>query len=213
MHIFVQVLGGSYHQSYPATNFQDYNNWESLMKIKEGLLRQKEIVIDRQNQQINLLYQKIRENELRAQQARLGHIVNCEESYMNSFQPQYEKTSMPAQFAERSLTQCEREQVKLVSVQNKELQLSEFLKEIVNKSNEDKKKMEEKLKTRDRYISSLKKKCQKELEQNKEKQRRIETLEKYLADLPTLDDIERQSKEVIDVLFCFKSSSFKGFAE
>uniref|UniRef100_A0A670Y1Z5 Centrosomal protein 85 like n=1 Tax=Pseudonaja textilis TaxID=8673 RepID=A0A670Y1Z5_PSETE len=135
----LQVLGGSYHQSYPATNFQDYNNWESLMKIKEGLLRQKEIVIDRQNQQINLLYQKIRENELRAQQARLGHIVNCEESYMNSFQ----------------------------------------------------------LKTRDRYISSLKKKCQKELEQNKEKQRRIETLEKYLADLPTLDDVEKQSKELL----------------
>ncbi|XP_026561215.1 centrosomal protein of 85 kDa-like [Pseudonaja textilis] len=193
----LQVLGGSYHQSYPATNFQDYNNWESLMKIKEGLLRQKEIVIDRQNQQINLLYQKIRENELRAQQARLGHIVNCEESYMNSFQPQYEKPSMPAQFAERSLTQCEREQVKLASVQNKEVQLSEFLKEIVNKSNEDKKKMEEKLKTRDRYISSLKKKCQKELEQNKEKQRRIETLEKYLADLPTLDDVEKQSKELL----------------
>ncbi|XP_007427818.1 centrosomal protein of 85 kDa-like isoform X1 [Python bivittatus] len=194
----LQVLSGSYHQSYPATNFQDYNNWESLMKIKEGLLRQKEIVIDRQNQQINLLYQKIRENELRAQQARLGHIVNCEESYMNSFQPEYEKTSMQAQFAERSLAQCEREQVerKLASVQNKELQLSEVLKEIVNKSNEDKKKMEEKLKTRDRYISSLKKKCQKELEQNKEKQRRIETLEKYLADLPTLDDVESQSKEL-----------------
>lgn len=52
------------------------------------------------------------------------------------------------------------------------------------------------LKTRDRYINSLKKKCQKESEQNKEKQRRIETLEKYLADLPTLDDIEGQTKQV-----------------
>lgn len=52
---------------------------------------------------------------------------------------------MAAQFADRPLTQCEREQVKLASVQNKEVQLSEFLKEIVNKSNEDKKKMEEKV--------------------------------------------------------------------
>lgn len=52
------------------------------------------------------------------------------------------------------------------------------------------------LKTRDRYISSLKKKCQKESEQNKEKQRRIETLEKYLADLPTLDDVQSQSLQV-----------------
>ncbi|KAJ6655223.1 hypothetical protein lerEdw1_005567 [Lerista edwardsae] len=169
------------------------------MKIKEGLLRQKELVIDRQNQQINLLYQRIRDNELRAQQARLGHIVNCEDSYLKSFQqPQYENTVMPAQFAERSVAHCEKEELerKLVVVQSKELQLSEFLKQMANKSNEDKKKMEEKLKTRDRYINSLKKKCQKESEQNKEKQRRIETLEKYLADLPTLDDVESQSKQL-----------------
>uniref|UniRef100_A0ABM5G7C4 Centrosomal protein of 85 kDa-like n=1 Tax=Pogona vitticeps TaxID=103695 RepID=A0ABM5G7C4_9SAUR len=194
----MQLLSGSSHQSYPATSFQDYNNWESLMKIKEGLLRQKEIVIDRQNQQINLLYQKIRENELRAQQARLGHIVNCDDSYMSSFQPHYENSAMQAQFAERSMAHCEREELeqKLAAVQSKELQLSEFLKQVANKSSEDKKKMEEKLKTRDRYISSLKKKCQKESEQNKEKQRRIETLEKYLADLPTLDDVESQSKQL-----------------
>ncbi|XP_015264574.1 PREDICTED: centrosomal protein of 85 kDa-like [Gekko japonicus] len=196
----VQVLSGSSHQGYPAAGIQEFSNWESLMKIKEGLLRQKEIVIDRQNQQINLLYQKIRENELRAQQARLGHIVNCEDSsFMSSFQhPQYENTPVQPQFAERSVAHCEREELerKLVSVQSKELQLIEFLKQMASKSNEDKKKMEEKLKTRDRYISSLKKKCQKELEQNKEKQRRIETLEKYLADLPTLDDVESQSKQL-----------------
>ncbi|XP_054852522.1 centrosomal protein of 85 kDa-like [Eublepharis macularius] len=196
----MQVLSGSSHQGYPAAGFQEFSNWESLMKIKEGLLRQKEIVIDRQNQQINLLYQKIRENEFRAQQARLGHIVNCEDSsFMSSFQhPQYENTPMQAQFAERSVSHSEREELerKLASVQSKELQLSEFLKQMANKSNEDKKKMEEKLKTRDRYISSLKKKCQKESEQNKEKQRRIETLEKYLADLPTLDDVESQSKQL-----------------
>ncbi|KAL8186451.1 UNVERIFIED_CONTAM: hypothetical protein K2H54_070670, partial [Gekko kuhli] len=156
-----------------------------------------EIYIPQQNQQINLLYQKIRENELRAQQARLGHIVNCEDSsFMSSFQ--YENTPVQPQFAERSVAHCEREELerKLVSVQSKELQLIEFLKQMASKSNEDKKKMEEKLKTRDRYISSLKKKCQKELEQNKEKQRRIETLEKYLADLPTLDDVESQSKQL-----------------
>ncbi|XP_060094609.1 centrosomal protein of 85 kDa-like isoform X2 [Heteronotia binoei] len=196
----LQVLSGSSHQGYPATGIQEFSNWESLMKIKEGLLRQKEIVIDRQNQQINVLYQKIRENEFRAQQARLGHIVNREESsFMSSFQhPQYENTPVQTQFAERSVAPCEREELerKLTSVQNKELQLSEFLKQMANKSNEDKKKMEEKLKTRDRYISSLKKKCQKESEQNKEKQRRIETLEKYLADLPTLDDVESQSKQL-----------------
>ena len=42
----------------------------------------------------------------------------------------------------------------------------------------------------------MKKKCQKESEQNREKQQRIETLERYLADLPTLEDHQKQSQQV-----------------
>ncbi|KAF1559829.1 Centrosomal protein of 85 kDa-like, partial [Eudyptes schlegeli] len=193
----VQVPTGTSRQSYPATSYQDFSNWESLMKIKEGLLRQKEIVIDRQKQQINNLHQKIRENELRAQHARLSHFVNCEEPYMTNLQqPQYESTPLQPHVSERSTSHLEELERKIAAAENKELQLSEFVKQISNKSSEEKKKMEEKLKTRDRYINSLKKKCQKESEQNKEKQRRIETLEKYLADLPTLDDIEGQTKQL-----------------
>ncbi|XP_045861447.1 centrosomal protein of 85 kDa-like isoform X3 [Meles meles] len=134
----VQVLTGLSRQSYSPSGYQDFSKWESVLKIKEGLLRQKEIVIDRQKQQITHLHERIRDNELRAQHAMLGHYVNCEDSYVTGLQ----------------------------------------------------------LKTRDRYISSLKKKCQKESEQNKEKQRRIETLEKYLADLPTLDDVQSQSLQL-----------------
>ncbi|XP_040330420.1 centrosomal protein of 85 kDa-like isoform X2 [Herpailurus yagouaroundi] len=134
----VQVLTGSSRQSYSPSGYQDFSKWESVLKIKEGLLRQKEIVIDRQKQQISHLHERIRDNEIRAQHAMLGHYMNCEDSFVASLQ----------------------------------------------------------LKTRDRYISSLKKKCQKESEQNKEKQRRIETLEKYLADLPTLDDVQSQSLQL-----------------
>ncbi|XP_068018412.1 centrosomal protein of 85 kDa-like isoform X2 [Melanerpes formicivorus] len=192
----VQVPAGTARQSYPAATYQDFSNWESLMKIKEGLLRQKEIVIDRQKQQINNLHQKIRENELRAQHARLNHLVNCEDSYLTNLQPQYESAPLQPHPAERPTSHLEELERKIAAAENKGLQLTEFIKQISNKSSEEKKKMEEKLKTRDRYINSLKKKCQKESEQNKEKQRRIETLEKYLADLPTLDDIEGQTKQL-----------------
>ncbi|NWR74939.1 CE85L protein, partial [Centropus unirufus] len=189
----VQVPTGTSRQSYTTANFQDLSDWESLMKIKEALLRQKEMVIDWQKQQINDLHQKIRENELRAQHARMSHLVNCEEPYMTNLQqPQYESTLLQPHISPHS----EERERKLAAAENKELQLNEFIKQISNKSSEEKKKMEEKLKTRDRYINSLKKKCQKESEQNKEKQRRIETLEKYLADLPTLDDIEGQAKQL-----------------
>lgn len=62
-------------------------------------------------------------------------------------QSQYESTVLQAQFAERSVAHSEKEELeqKLAAVQNKELQLSEFLKQMANKSNEDKKKMEEKV--------------------------------------------------------------------
>ncbi|XP_027704366.1 centrosomal protein of 85 kDa-like isoform X2 [Vombatus ursinus] len=200
----MQVLTGS-RQNY-SSGYHDFNRWESLLKIKEGLLRQKEIVIDRlellfcrQKQQISNLHQRIRDNELRAQHAMLGHYVNCEDSYVAGLQqPQYDNASFQAPFPDQSISRPEHEELerKLASAEKELSQLNEFLKQSASKSNEEKKKLEEKLKTRDRYISSLKKKCQKESEQNKEKQRRIETLEKYLADLPTLDDVQNQSQQL-----------------
>ncbi|XP_047414077.1 centrosomal protein of 85 kDa-like isoform X2 [Sciurus carolinensis] len=194
----VQVLTGSSRQSYSPSGFQDFSKWESVLKIKEGLLRQKEIVIDRQKQQITHLHERIRDNELRAQHAMLGHYVNCEDSYVANLQPQYENTSLQTPFSEQTVSHPQQEELeqKLASTEKEVLQLNEFLKQRINQFSEEKKKLEEKLKTRDRYISSLKKKCQKESEQNKEKQRRIETLEKYLADLPTLDDVQSQSLQL-----------------
>ncbi|XP_077018871.1 centrosomal protein of 85 kDa-like isoform X2 [Tamandua tetradactyla] len=196
----VQVLTGSPRQSFSPSGYQDFNKWESVLKIKEGLLRQKEIVIDRQKQQITNLHERIRDNELRAQHAMLGHYVNCDDSYMTSLQPRYENTSFQDPFSDQSASHSQQEELeqKLASAEKEVLQLNEFLKQRISQSSEEKKKLEEKLKTRDRYISSLKKKCQKESEQNKEKQRRIETLEKYLADLPTLDDVQSQSLQVLE---------------
>nr|XP_036849276.1 centrosomal protein of 85 kDa-like isoform X2 [Manis javanica] len=191
----MQVLTGSSHQSYSPSGYQDFSKWESVLKIKEGLLRQKEIVIDRQKQQITHLHERIRDNELRAQHAMLGHYVTCEDSYVARLQPQYENTSLQTEFSDQSVSHSQQEDLeqKLASTEKEVLQLNQFLKQRLSQFSEEKKKLEEKLKTRDRYISSLKKKCQKESEQNKEKQRRIETLEKYLADLPTLDDVQSQS--------------------
>ncbi len=57
-----------------------------------------------------------------------------------------------------------------------------------------------KIRSRDKHINSLKKKCQKESEQNREKQQRIETLERYLADLPTMEDYQAQHKKVLHSL-------------
>lgn len=193
----MQVLTGSSHQSC-APAYQDFSKWESVLKIKEGLLRQKEIVIDRQKQQITHLHERIRDNELRAQHAMLGHYVNCDDSYVATLQPQYENAALQTPFSEQSVSHSQQDELeqKLASTEKEILQLNEFLKQRISQFNEEKKKLEEKLKTRDRYISSLKKKCQKESEQNKEKQRRIETLEKYLADLPTLDDVQSQSLQL-----------------
>lgn len=60
------------------------------------------------------------------------------------------------------------------------------------------------IRSRDKHISNLKKKCQKEAELKRENQQRIETLERYLADLPTMEDYQGQNKQVrIDFFFFF----------
>ncbi|XP_053566767.1 centrosomal protein of 85 kDa-like isoform X2 [Bombina bombina] len=194
---------GSSRPMYTAVPLsQDISKWESLMKIKEGLLRQKEIVIDRQKQQICQLQNAIRGSELRAHQAMVGHVINGEECYLHSLKDSpCESSKCPQNFPQdRTKTHSHRDredlECRLVSAEKEVTHLNEVLKQSTSKSSEDIKKLEEKIKTRDKYINSLRKKCQKESEQNREKQRRIETLEKYLADLPTLDDVQKQSERL-----------------
>ncbi|CAK6970171.1 centrosomal protein of 85 kDa-like [Scomber scombrus] len=169
----------------------------TLVKVKEGLLRQRELEIDRQKQQILQLHVRIRENELRAQQVLQSqrgwfdepHILNTKESAMG----------MPCKQPSDRLF-CDEDLVRKLALAELEvLHLNEFLKQVTQKYTEDIRKLEEKIKTRDRYISSLKKKFQRQNEQSQEKQRRIETLEKYLADLPTLDEVQTQAQQLEEV--------------
>ncbi|KAG9283055.1 centrosomal protein of 85 kDa-like isoform X1 [Astyanax mexicanus] len=178
----------------------------TLVKIKEGLLRQRELEIDRQKQQILQLHARIRENELRAQQFLQNQRGRCEDPYLlKTKECQYDGPvsghSPQPPLTERNTLCCENGELgrKLATAELEVIHLNEFLKQNTQKYTEDIKKLEEKMKTRDRYISSLKKKCQREQEQNQEKQQRIETLEKYLADLPSLDEVQTQAQQLEEV--------------
>ncbi|KAM3838002.1 centrosomal protein of 85 kDa-like, partial [Diretmus argenteus] len=170
----------------------------TLVKIKEGLLRQREMEIDRQKQQILQLHARIRENELRAQQVLQSQRGRCDDPYTIKTKDSVGRAH-PGQPSDRLC--CDNGELgrKLAAAELEVLHLNEFLKQNTQKYTEDIKKLEEKMKTRDRYISSLKKKCQRECEQNQEKQQRIETLEKYLADLPTLDEVQTQAQQLEEV--------------
>ncbi|XP_052390963.1 centrosomal protein of 85 kDa-like isoform X2 [Carassius gibelio] len=190
-----QMLGGT---SLPVN---------TLVKIKEGLLRQRELEIDRQKQQILQLHARIRENELRAQQVLQNNRGRYDDSYLlkakdSPYDSPVSSLSPKSTLPERvSPLCCENGELgrKLAAAELEVIHLSEFLKQNTQKFTEDIKKLEEKMKTRDRYISSLKKKCQREQEQNQEKQQRIETLEKYLADLPSLDEVQTQAQQLQEV--------------
>uniref|UniRef100_A0A3B4GDR1 Centrosomal protein 85, like n=1 Tax=Pundamilia nyererei TaxID=303518 RepID=A0A3B4GDR1_9CICH len=91
---------------------------------------------------------------------------------------------------------CDEELVKKLAVAELDtIHFSKVFKQITQKYSEDIRKLEERIKTRDRYICSLKKKFQRENNQNQENQQRIETLEKYLSDLPTLDEVQVQEAQ------------------
>lgn len=178
---------------------QDVSKWESLVKIKEGLLRQKDIVIERQRHQISHLQQAIRGGELRSHQSAKSPVMNGEEGYIHGVKSSTYDGCKPLQnlVLDRPNPFLRGEfEEKRFSTEAGSTHLCEVPKQGAIKSADDLKKLEEKIKTRDKYINSLRKKCQKENEINREKQRRIETLEKYVADLPTLEDVQRQSERL-----------------
>ncbi|XP_032398240.1 centrosomal protein of 85 kDa-like [Etheostoma spectabile] len=166
---------------------------KTLVKVKEGLLRQRELEIERQKQQVLQLHARIRENELRAQQVLQSQRAWYDDPYIQNTKESAMRTPSDRLCCDEELGR------KLVVAELEVLHLNEFFKQVTQKYTEDIRKLEEKIRTRDRYISSLKKKCQRESEQNQEKQQRIETLEKYLSDLPTLDEVQAQAQQQEEV--------------
>ncbi|XP_041106970.1 centrosomal protein of 85 kDa-like isoform X2 [Polyodon spathula] len=175
---WMQIPGGSPYQV------------NTVIKMKEDLLQQKELVIDRQKQQIAQLLQRIAQNELWVQQVIQRQHGNCEDPYLIKPKAHLSERKKAVLYENTELEH------KLATAELEVIHLHDFLKQSTQKYTEEIKKLEEKLKTREKYISSVKKKCQKESEQNQEKQQRIETLEKYLADLPSLDDIQTQAQQL-----------------
>uniref|UniRef100_H0YS10 Centrosomal protein 85 n=1 Tax=Taeniopygia guttata TaxID=59729 RepID=H0YS10_TAEGU len=183
-----------YSTSLPAP---DPAQWINILNSNENLLKEKELLIDRQRQHISQLEQKVRESELQVHSALLGCPASYGDVYM--LRMQRENTFLRAQFTEKteSLSKENIELERKLAAAEVDVKLvRESLKETVQKHAEELKKQEERVKGRDKHINNLKKKCQKESEQNRERQQRIETLERYLADLPTLEEHQKQSQKL-----------------
>ncbi|XP_032900961.1 centrosomal protein of 85 kDa isoform X2 [Amblyraja radiata] len=201
----VQVLNhGSqqYPTMYPPYAHHEPSKWDPLIKANESLLKEKELVIERQKQQISQLEQKMRESELQLQSALFGRTVPLSDVCILRLQECLrENAFLRARFAEHSEALGSEKldmEKKLATAEVELCRLNESIGETAQKHLDDMKRMEEKVRGRDKHINNLKRKCQKEAEQNREKQQRIETLERYLADLPTLDDYEKQSQQLKD---------------
>ncbi|XP_068395307.1 centrosomal protein of 85 kDa [Eschrichtius robustus] len=186
----------------PSLPTLDPAQWISILNSNENLLKEKELLIDKQRKHISQLEQKVRESELQVHGALLGRPAPFGDVCLLRLQElQRENTFLRAQFAQKTdaLSKEKMELEKKLSASEVEVQLiRESLKVALQKHSEEGKKQEERVKGRDKHINNLKKKCQKESEQNREKQQRIETLERYLADLPTLEDHQKQSQQLKD---------------
>nr|XP_024652836.1 centrosomal protein of 85 kDa [Macaca nemestrina] len=186
----------------PSLPILEPAQWISILNSNEHLLKEKELLIDKQRKHISQLEQKVRESELQVHSALLGRPAPFGDVCLLRLQElQRENTFLRAQFAQKTEA-LSREKIDLekkLSASEVEVQLiRESLKVALQKHSEEVKKQEERVKGRDKHINNLKKKCQKESEQNREKQQRIETLERYLADLPTLEDHQKQSQQLKD---------------
>ncbi|XP_039869001.1 centrosomal protein of 85 kDa isoform X2 [Simochromis diagramma] len=201
----MQLMGGGmgqYPPLYSTPVHSESGKWDALVKASESLLKEKELIIERQKQHMAQLEQRLRESELQVHGALLGRGASYGDMYMLRLQEaQRENAFLRAQFAERTdsvvLEKAEAER-RLAAVEAEMRRLTENLKEACERHTEEMKKQEERIRSRDKHISNLKKKCQKESELKRENQQRIETLERYLADLPTLEDYQNQNKQLLE---------------
>ncbi|XP_063341898.1 centrosomal protein of 85 kDa isoform X2 [Pelmatolapia mariae] len=201
----MQLMGGGmgqYPPLYSTPVHSESGKWDALVKASESLLKEKELIIERQKQHMAQLEQRLRESELQVHGALLGRGASYGDMYMLRLQEaQRENAFLRAQFAERTdsvvLEKAEAER-RLAAVEAETRRLTENLKEACERHTEEMKKQEERIRSRDKHISNLKKKCQKESELKRENQQRIETLERYLADLPTLEDYQNQNKQLLE---------------
>ncbi|KAM6967336.1 centrosomal protein of 85 kDa [Aplochiton taeniatus] len=200
---FMSAGVGQYSPLYSTSLHTEPGKWDALFKANESLLKEKELVIERQKQQMALLEQRLRESEVQVHGALLGRGAPYGDVCMLRLQEaQRENVFLRAQFAER--TDCAAQEKaeadrRLGAVEAEARRLNDTLRESSERHAEEMKKQEERVRSRDKHINNLKKKCQKEAEQNREKQQRIETLERYLADLPTMEDYQSQNKQLLEV--------------
>ncbi|CAG6015789.1 unnamed protein product [Menidia menidia] len=195
---------GQYPPLYPTPLHSESGKWDALVKASESLLKEKELIIERQVQKQHMaqLEQRLRESELQVHGALLGRGTSFGDMCMLRLQEaQRENAFLRAQFTERTdcvaLEKAEAER-RLGAVEAETRRLTENMKEACERHVEEMKKQEERIRSRDKHINNLKKKFQKEAELKRENQQRIETLERYLADLPTLEDYQSQNKQLLE---------------
>nr|XP_040020079.1 centrosomal protein of 85 kDa isoform X1 [Gasterosteus aculeatus aculeatus] len=191
-----------YPSLYSSPAHAESGKWDALVKASESLLKEKELIIERQKQHMTQMEQRLRETELQVHGALLGRGASYGDMCMLRLQEaQRENAFLRAQFTERTdcvvLEKVEAER-RLGAVEAETRRLTDCLKEACERHAEEMKKQEERIRSRDKHINNLKKKCQKETELKRENQQRIETLERYLADLPTLEDYQSQNKQLVE---------------
>ncbi|KAJ3598331.1 hypothetical protein NHX12_001842 [Muraenolepis orangiensis] len=173
-----------YPPLYPPALHPEAGKWDSLIKANEGLLKEKELVIERQKQHMAQLEQCLRESELQVHGALMGRGAPYADVCLLRLQEvQRENTFLRAQFAERADCAAQdhaEADRRLGAMEVESRQLTDALREGAERHGEELRKQEERIRSRDKHINNLKKKCQKEAEQNREKQQRVETLERYL---------------------------------
>uniref|UniRef100_A0A4W5LAJ0 Centrosomal protein 85 n=1 Tax=Hucho hucho TaxID=62062 RepID=A0A4W5LAJ0_9TELE len=189
---------GQYPALYSTPSMPpETSKWDAVIKANESILKEKELVVERQKQQMSQL--ELQESELQVHGALLGRGAPYGDVCLLRLQEaQRENAFLRAQFAERGDCAAQEEAARRLCAAETRC-LNDTLRETSERHAEEMKKQEERIRSRDKHINSLKKKCQKEAEQNREKQLRIETLERYLADLPTMEDYQGQSKQLSEV--------------
>ncbi|CAN0144880.1 unnamed protein product [Lampetra fluviatilis] len=195
----VWLMNGSARQqdAYPGLPLSALAKWDALLKMKETLLQEKDLAIEKQKQQLLLLQRRVQETEARLQalvlpppSARPGWLDQAALSLHLQQESQLESASLRAQLSERAgALAAERGELerRLADAELRARAAGEAASQGARQHAESLARVEEKLRHRDKQLSSMRKRVEREAEARAERARRVESLETYLADLPTLE--------------------------
>ncbi|XP_064629336.1 uncharacterized protein LOC135488622 [Lineus longissimus] len=186
--------------SQNAYDAQDPYKWDALKRAADGIIKEKDMIIERMKIKMQDMEVRVRENEEHVKLAlSLGNRGNTEMLSMKLQEFQFENDTTRGQLqATLKLKDdlIEQLQQKLGGVEYENQQMKEELKDKKDFSKEEVENLRKQVSNKENLVLEWKERHQELVDNFMANQEKLKGLERYVSDLPTRDDYSSKSQEI-----------------